>query len=145
MKDILVAIDFSEVTGSLLDQACRLAEAFGAALRIVHVAAPDPDFEGFKARPQSVKNKLGADLRKEHRSLQYMGDRVKRRGIEAKTLLLQGPTVETLLKYAGEERVDLIIAGSHGHGNLYKALVGSVSEGILRNPPCPVLLVPAAR
>ena len=145
MKEILVAIDFSEVTDSLLDQACRLAEAFGAALRIVHVAAPDPDFVGFEAGPQSVRSQRAEGLRKEHHSLQYMGERLKRRGVEAKALLLQGPTVETILKHAGEERVDLIIAGSHGRGKLYKALVGSVSEGILRNPPCPVLLVPAAR
>jgi len=143
MKNILVAIDFSPVTESLVEQACRLAEAFGAALRIVHVAAPDPEFVGFEAGPQSVRDERAENLRKEHRSLQYLAERVRRRGVEAKALLLQGPTVETLLEQAGREKVDLILAGCHGHGRLYKALLGSVSEGILRNPPCPVLLVPA--
>jgi nucleotide-binding universal stress UspA family protein len=143
MKNILVAIDFSEVSERLLEQAFRLAEAFGAALRIVHVAAPDPAFVSFEAGPQSVRDKRAEELRKEHRALQYMGERARERGIEAKTLLLQGPTVESLLDQADKVRADLILAGCHGHGKLYKTLVGSVSEGILRNPPCPVLLVPA--
>jgi nucleotide-binding universal stress UspA family protein len=143
METILVAIDFSEVTERLLEQAFRLAEAFGADLRIVHVVAPDPAFVGFEAGPSTVRQKRAKELRKEHRSLQYMGERARARGLEAKTLLLQGPTVETLLDQADKGRADLILAGCHGHGRLYKTLVGSVSEGILRNPPCPVLLVPA--
>ncbi len=142
IRNILVAIDFSEVTESLLEQACMLAEAFGATLRIVHVAAPNPAFVGFEAGPQTVRDKRAENLRKEHRGLQYLGERVQRRGIDVKTLLLQGPTVETLLDQADKAEADLIMAGCHGRGRLYKALVGSVSEGILRNPPCPVFLVP---
>lgn len=143
MKNILVALDFSEFTERILGQACSVARAFGAALRIVHVAAPDPAFVGYEPGPQDVRDQRATDLREERRRLQEMADRVRSQGIEAKALLVQGSIVETLLEQAEKGNADLIVAGSHGHGRLYTALLGSVSEGILRNAPCPLLLVPA--
>jgi len=70
-----------------------------------------------------------------------LAEGVRRKGIEAKALLVQGPAVETILEQAAKARADLIVAGSHGR--LYTALVGSVSEGILRKASCPLPLVPA--
>jgi len=60
-------------------------------------------------------------------------------------LLLQGPTVETIISEAGRLPASLIVLGSHGHGRIYDVLVGSVSEGIVRASKVPVLLVPARR
>ncbi len=143
MESILVALDFSEVTEKLLSQACSLASAFAGTLRLVHVAAPDPEFVGFEVGPQSVRDQRAETLRKEHRLLQELADRVRRRGIETKAILVEGPTVETILAQADKEKADLIVTGSHGHGALYTTLLGSVSEGVLRGARCPVLVVPA--
>lgn len=38
---------------------------------------------------------------------------------------------------------DLLVLGSHGHGRLRHAVVGSVSEECIRHAPCPVVVVPA--
>jgi nucleotide-binding universal stress UspA family protein len=107
------------------------------------VAAPDPEFVGFEAGPQSVRDQRAETLRKEHRLLQELADRARRRGIETKAVLVQGPTVETILAQAHKGKADLIVTGSHGHGALYKTVLGSVSEGILRGARRPVLVVPA--
>ncbi|MEA3243534.1 MAG: universal stress protein, partial [Pseudomonadota bacterium] len=56
--------------------------------------------------------------------------------------LVHGATAETILKKASELDVDMIVVGSHGRGAMYQLLVGSVSEGILHNSRCPVLVVP---
>ncbi|NUP35266.1 MAG: universal stress protein [Streptomycetaceae bacterium] len=37
---------------------------------------------------------------------------------------------------------DLLAVGSHGHGHLHQAVLGSVSEGCVRNAHCPVVVVP---
>lgn len=107
------------------------------------MAAPNPEFVGYEAGPRSVREQRAEALRQEHRQLQDLAERVERGGIEAKALLVQGPTVETILERAERAEADLIVVGSHGHGKLYTTLLGSVSEGVVRNARCPVLLVPA--
>ncbi len=39
-------------------------------------------------------------------------------------------------------KADLIVMGAHGRGGLYKRLVGSVSEGVMREAKCPMLIIP---
>jgi nucleotide-binding universal stress UspA family protein len=143
MKRILVALDFSEVTEKLLAQACSLASAFEAELRFLHVAAPNPAFVGYEAGPQAVREQRAELLRREHRLLQDLAERARRRGIDAKAVLVQGPTVQTILEQAEKSEAELIVLGSHGHGMLYTALLGSVSEGVVRDARSPILLVPA--
>ena len=40
---------------------------------------------------------------------------------------------------------DLIMMGSHGHSAIYRLLVGSVTEGVMRKAPCPIMIVPSPR
>ncbi|NTU50261.1 MAG: universal stress protein [Desulfobulbaceae bacterium] len=143
MKNILVAIDFSTVTDKLLAEAIRLAKAFGSALLLIHVSAPEPSFVGNDAGPQQFRDRRAKELREEHHTLERYRKEIEAQGIAVKALLVQGPTLETLLEQADSINADVIIAGSHGHGALHHLLVGSVSEGLLRKAKCPVLLVPA--
>ena len=52
-----------------------------------------------------------------------------------------GPA-EEIVRYADEQRADLIVLATHGHGAITRALVGSVASAVARSAPCPVLLVP---
>jgi nucleotide-binding universal stress UspA family protein len=142
MKNILVAIDFSDVTSRLLEHAASLAAKYGAKAWIIHVAAPDPDFVGFEAGPQVVRDSRAETLRSEHRDLQRYAREFKEKGIEAEALLVQGPATSTLLEEADRLDADLIVLGSHGHGIIYDALVGSVCKGVLKKSKRPLLLVP---
>ena len=47
-----------------------------------------------------------------------------------------------VLRIADKLDIDLVVMGSHGHGGLYKAFVGSVSEQLLHESEVPVLIVP---
>ena len=145
MLSILVPIDFSEVSKEVLQQAAAHAKAFSAELTLVHVAAPDPDFVGYEVGPKHVRENRADELRGEHRELQAAADALREQGIEAKALLIQGPTVEMVLKEAKKLGADAIILGSHGHGAVRRLLLGSVSEGVLRGAECPVLVIPDRR
>ncbi len=64
------------------------------------------------------------------------------KGVRAEGLLVQGATVEMLLKEAQKLNTDLIITGHHDHNFLYKAFIGSTSEEIIKESKIPVLMVP---
>lgn len=142
MKDILVALDFESQTSKILVQAERLAQAFGAKLWLVHVVAPNPDFVGYEAGPQVVREQRADELRQEHRDLQAMAQALEEKGLQAHARLIQGPTVETLLNLATEVDADLIVIGGHRHSWLYKMVIGSTTGALIDQAARPVLVVP---
>ncbi len=145
MQRLLVAVDFSPISETVIEHAAALARALGAELTLLHVASPDPAFVGFQAGPATVRDDRARTLRGEHRRLQESAAALREQGLAAKALLVQGPTVATILEEAERLGASTILAGSHGHGALHRALLGSVSEGIVRGAACPIYLVPAGR
>jgi nucleotide-binding universal stress UspA family protein len=143
MKRIVAAIDFSPVSQDVIARSAAIARAFSAELILLHVSAPDPDFVGYAAGPQSVRDLRAAELRDEHRTLRERARALKQDGIDAQAFLIPGPTIDTIIEKSQDLSADLIVVGSHGRGALYRALLGSVSEGVLRKAPCPVLVIPS--
>lgn len=143
MRTILVPVDFSEVTDAVVAWAADLAERADGRLWLLHVAAPNPAFVGFEAGPDVVREGRAKELRQEHRDLQTRADALRAKGLDATALLVEGPTVEKVLAEAERLEADLIVMGSHGRGALSRALLGSVSEGVLRGAHCPVTILPA--
>ena len=144
MKHIVAAIDFSDVTESVIGKAQELACAFSARLTLLH-AVTNPDFVGYETGPQTVRDSRAHELRSERKDLEERVKALRESGIEADSKFVLGPIVETILEEVKMCKIDLIVVGSHGHGILHHVLVGSITEGILRQSPCPVLAVPAAK
>jgi nucleotide-binding universal stress UspA family protein len=57
------------------------------------------------------------------------------------TAVRRGDSVEEIIAYAAERRVDLIVIATHGRTGLGHVLLGSVAERIVRESPCPVLTI----
>ena len=144
MKTILAAVDFSSVSADVIARAAELAQAFGAALYLLHVAAPDPDFVGYEPGPDSVRDSVAAELREDHRRLQERSGELRAAGLDCTALLVQGATAETIEREAERLAADVIVLGSHGHGALHRALLGSVSEHVLHHAQRPLLILPRA-
>jgi nucleotide-binding universal stress UspA family protein len=142
MKTILAAVDFSPATDAVITHAVELARAFGAALYLIHVAAPDPDFVGYEPGPDSVRQNVAGELRDVHRQIQERSAELRAGGLDCTGLLVQGSTPDTLVKEAERLNADVIVLGSHGHGALHRALLGSVSEHILHHAKRPLLILP---
>jgi nucleotide-binding universal stress UspA family protein len=139
---LLVAVDFSDASTEVLDRARSLALGMKARVWLLHVAEPDPDFVGYDAGPQTVRDSVAKKFHEEHRALQAHAKAFRSAGIDAVALLVQGSTVQTLLGQAAKLEVDLIVIGSHGKGAMKRLLVGSTSEGVLHKADVPVLVVP---
>ena len=142
MENILVAIDFSDLTQKVIEQGKMMACAFDCKLWLIHIAAPEPDFVGYSTGPQFRRDLRAETLHDEHKYLQNKADELRKQGVDVTTLLIQGETVESILQEALKLEADSIIIGSHGRSALSKTLMGSVSEGIVRCAPCPVTIVP---
>ncbi len=143
--NILAAVDFSPVTGRVLETLAQLAATVPAKVWLVHVAPPDPAFVGYEAGPKAVRGQVAAEHHARHQELQQLALGLRSKGVETTPLLIQGPTVATIVAEAEKLAAALIVLGSHGHGAVYDLLVGRVSEGVVRVSTVPVLLVPARR
>jgi nucleotide-binding universal stress UspA family protein len=63
-------------------------------------------------------------------------------GIPVRSVVEQGDPAQAIVRRACEEHCDLILMPTHGYGSLRRILVGSITAGVLRHAPCPVLTGP---
>ena len=144
MKRILVPVDFSPVTKSMMDVVTTIATACESKIILVHVAPPFVSDLKTVQVPQKERDFVAHMLREEHRDLQTLADDLTKLDCDAEALLVEGHgTVEKILDEAERREADLIVVGSHGHGRLFEMLIGSTSEGLLRKARVPVLIVPS--
>lgn len=139
---ILVALDLADTTEEVVVKTLDLARASDAKVWLLHVAEPDPDFVGYKTGPQSVRDNVATRFRNEHKRIQAIAAELRERGVETHALLMQGATVETINREVERLEVDLLVAGTHGHGVVRELLLGSVSGGLVRTSQVPILIVP---
>ena len=138
---LLVAVDFSAVADDQLEIVGRLARP-NRDIYLLHVAEPDPSFVGYEAGPDEVRHDVAIEFKREHEELHALADRLREQGHEVTALMIQGPTVKTILEQAEKLEAEVIVVGSHGRGKLFDLVVGSVSAGVIRKSPVPVLVVP---
>jgi len=142
---LLVAIDFSEITKLILEKVEEIALKTGAKIWLIHVAQPDPDFIGYDVGPDSERKFMATKFRDQHIKIQELSSGMKEKGINITPLLVQGSTIETIIEKAKKLEVDMIVTGSHGHGTMFHILVGSVSKGLLKKSPIPLLIIPVKK
>jgi nucleotide-binding universal stress UspA family protein len=131
MKDrkILVPIDFSEQSKSVIEYATAFAKDYDAELLIVHVMDPAiTHLEGIQ--PAEALEGLNAVLREV---------RPADNTVACSHRLLEGAPADTILKTAKDENVEMIVLGTHGRSGLSRLLMGSVAEAVVRKAKCPVL------
>ncbi|MBO3115508.1 universal stress protein [Winogradskyella sp. DF17] len=142
MKNLLVTIDFNNSEQKLVKMAYNLAKSYSSKVWLLHVTAPDPDFVGYEVGPQYIRDFRAEELKNEHKALQVLADDLENKGVNAEGILIQGATLEIILKEADHLNIDLIIVGYEDHNFLYEALVGSVSSKLIKKTKIPVLVVP---
>ncbi len=143
MKNLLVTVTFEEKeTAILLSKAMSIAEKFGSKIWLVHIAAPDPDFIGYEVGPQYIRDHRADELKKEHKLVKKYADELREKKFDAEGLLVQGATVDMILKESTKLNIDLVIIGHHKHNLLYKIFVQDIDESIVHESKVPVLMIP---
>jgi type II secretory ATPase GspE/PulE/Tfp pilus assembly ATPase PilB-like protein/nucleotide-binding universal stress UspA family protein len=131
---ILVSTDFSAGTQSTLAYACEFAERLGAELHLLHVV-PVHNF-GLPIGRESDDRLRDARQRLERLALPAS---LSRLGVVCEARA--GRPAEEVVRYAREIGSGLVVVSTHGRTGLTHALMGSVTEQVIRTAPCPVLTV----
>jgi nucleotide-binding universal stress UspA family protein len=139
---LLVAVDLSESTGKIIEKSRHLAKALSAKVWVLHIAEPEPDFVGLDVGPQYERDALSEKFHRQHSEIQAIAEGLRKEGLDTTALLVQGATIESILKEVSKLDPDIVVVGSHGGGAMRQLLVGSVSEGVLRKADCPILVIP---
>ena len=136
---ILVPTDFSSYAQEALDYALKLAKRLDARVCIMHAyLLPVAGWEGAWAFPGDVISQLEAESRaKLDASLKNACETLP--GTTA--TFYSGDPRDGVLKAALDLKADLIVMGTHGRRGLSRAIMGSVTEFVLRHASCPVLAV----
>jgi nucleotide-binding universal stress UspA family protein len=130
---ILVAVDGSPHDEAALRHAVDLARDQKALMTLLTVAPPPQT-------PVGAATSVPPDLHDFHEKLLREATDSIPTDIGVTTRLERGNPAETILRIAAEGH-DLVVMGSHGHSRVHRALLGSVSERVLKASRVPVLLM----
>jgi nucleotide-binding universal stress UspA family protein len=137
---ILLAADGSEYTKK------------AAAFLVTHerLASPDDELVVLHVQtnvPPRVKSMLGAGAIRSYHSeeaakvLAPLERFLKRHNLNFRTLWVVGSPAVEVVRVAKQEGVHMIVLGTHGHGVIGRALMGSVAQNVVSECDIPVLLV----
>ena len=148
LRRLVVPLDGSPLSERALPLAEAIAQAAGAALKLVRVAETTRD-----EMPDDIASRhiLPADratlrrfTRKEDRVRTYLravSGRLRRAGIEVSWEALSGDPAHQLQEMLAREKPDLVVMTTHGHGAVARWWFGSVADELLTSTHTPILLI----
>jgi nucleotide-binding universal stress UspA family protein len=138
IRKILVPTDFNQSSDAAIDLAVDLAQALRASIVLMH--AVELPMYSYPGAPMIPIVDIQADLTKSAQiGLDTTMKTLKERCPDTISVLRAGPAALSILDVAKEQKVDLIVMGTHGRRGFAHALLGSVAEKIVRASPMPVL------
>ena len=135
---ILVATDFSPVSDNALLYALPVAEFYNAALYVLHVTTPAP-----LPLPSMEFEPLPSDYGQAQAEEQFQA--LEKSALLARyrhwLVLEQGEVAALVREAVAKHEIELVVVGTHGHGGVFKMVMGSVAEEVFREVQCPVMTV----
>jgi nucleotide-binding universal stress UspA family protein len=139
---LLLPTDGSSCAETAVDQAARLATAFGATVEVVSVV--DVNTVASQSELVNARQVVGEIETQSETAVERVADRLREAGVTTETVVLQGTPATTVADRAEETGADLIVMGTHGRTGIGRFLLGSTTERLIRHAPTPVLSVRAA-
>lgn len=136
---ILVPLDGSKLAEQALAPAAGIAEAMSARLTLLRVVPP---FALLAADPMLYEemNRMGED-----ESLSYLRSTAEalNLAVPIEAVSDNGQPADSIIQFAGDHEVDLILMSSHGRSGVSRWIYGSVAERVLRQAPCATCIINA--
>jgi nucleotide-binding universal stress UspA family protein len=142
-KKILAPLDGSKFSECSLDHVTAVAKGCQVPdVVLLHVLESYERYAGYTGISQEA---LG-EIRKEFQAqtedhMAKVADKLKKKGVNAKTAIVEGKPADEILNYAEKNHVDLIIMSTHGNSGFTRWAFGSVADKVIRHSPVPVLVI----
>ena len=139
---VLVAVDFAPDNGEVIDRAVEIAHHYQARLTLLHVVEyTESAYSGELVVPGDAS--MDKELL-DHAQQRMRQIREQVGMTNADTRVEMGTPKHEIVRIAEEDKVDLIVTGSHGRHGL-QLLLGSTANGVLHLAKCDVLAVRVGR
>jgi nucleotide-binding universal stress UspA family protein len=132
---ILLATDGSEDAELAATTAVGLARSTSSELHVVHTWRPVPSVHFDALIRREMEREAQGILDEQAKKIEGLG------GTVAQARLREGGAAEEIVALAEEIGAGLIAVGSRGRGRIRRALMGSVSDAVVRHAHCPVMVV----
>lgn len=145
VRKILVPVDFSDNSQKVFLEAVHVAGKFGAELVCIFVVQSFEDYSGFFVPHMPVvqfQEEMLASAEK--KMAEFLADNLPP-GLAGSSKVMVGDVGEEIVAYAAQEKIDMIVMGTHGYKGLERVLFGSVAEQVVKTASCPVLTVNPCR
>ena len=145
-RKILVPTDFSEDSDLAFRMALSIAVTYQARIFLLHVISNtvQQSLSDYCLDQSIVDRVLNESIVFSNEKLQEEIDKNQQSGnIKVIPDVRKGQPYEEILKEASERKIDLIVIASHGKTGLQKYFIGSVTEKVMKEAKCPVLLIPS--
>lgn len=144
MKKILVPVDGSAASRKAAETAIETAKEKNAELTFIYVVyipdlMSDAQF-GLRVRDDILTLKASAEETGEKFLDKFVGE-LDTGYLAVKKMVVSGQPDEEIVKLAREDAFDLIIMGRRGFSRIKRFFVGSVTQRVISDSPCPVLVV----
>ncbi len=143
-RNILVPTDFSEDSDRAFHVALDIAEEGRSRVFLLHVISNTVQLSlADYSLDQSIVDRVLSE------SIVYSNEKLREtiasvpdsRNVKVIPDVRKGQPYEEILKEASERKIDLIVIASHGKTGLKKYFIGSVTEKVMKEAKCPVLLI----
>ena len=137
---ILLAVDGSDYTKRMLAYLAAKPELLGKSpeITVYHGLMAIPPHAASMVGSAQVRQFQEAEVEQVFRPIRAF---FAQQGVEAVFVDHVGPVADGIARFAEQGRFDLIVLGSHGHGELAGLVLGSVATRVLARCKVPVLIV----
>lgn len=143
-KKILAPTDLSKLSSAAVRYAAQIGLEQNAEVVVHHVLSEDGEWFGNDDRLNPASAFLPRQKERLHEFVkENFADLIDK--LKIREVVETGTPYNKIVARAAEEGADLIVMCSHGRTGLSRALIGSVTDKVLRAARCPVLVVPAPK
>ncbi|HET8688019.1 MAG TPA: universal stress protein [Methanosarcina sp.] len=145
-KKMMIATDGSDCSRLAAEKGIELARLSGGTVYAVCVVSTaslsmyGDYFSSMNVNPyweliyEALKNQA-------QQAVDYVKDLGEMKGINVESVLLEGHPADELIRYAGENEMDIIVMGNLGKTGVHRLLLGSVAGNVVRHSKVPVMVV----
>jgi nucleotide-binding universal stress UspA family protein len=141
MKKILVPTDFSDCAKNAEKYALFLAQKIGAELVFLHVINTPVDWSKLTKEQENLFPDAKEAIAQSKQNLNNLVKQAETKGIKSRKVLIFNNTNEKIHRFVEEEKIDMVVMGSHGVYGFKDYILGTNTYSMLRNSTVPVFVV----